>query len=91
MRLKRETPSRALLIRRVRPSCPRETTSVQRERDRVQKVRQVNMAVCVRTDDLLAAILDSNEDGLVSFTFDGMLQIGAAERNAYMDPVTRRS
>jgi hypothetical protein len=49
------------------------------------------MAVCVRTDDLLAAILDSNEDGLVSFTFDGMLQIGAAERNAYMDPVTRRS
>jgi diguanylate cyclase (GGDEF)-like protein/PAS domain S-box-containing protein len=32
------------------------------------------MAVCVRTDDLLAAILSSTEDGLLSFTLDGMLQ-----------------
>jgi len=32
------------------------------------------MAVCVRAGDLLAAILSSTEDGLLSFTLDGILQ-----------------
>jgi len=32
------------------------------------------MATCVRAEDLLAAILSSTEDGLLSFTLDGIVQ-----------------
>jgi hypothetical protein len=32
------------------------------------------MATCVRAEDLLAAILSSTEDGLLSLTLDGIVQ-----------------
>jgi PAS domain S-box-containing protein len=35
------------------------------------------MAICARAEDLLAAILSSTEDGLLSFTLEGIVQSGS--------------